>query len=117
MRSIVTTKKLRSCGQKNHLSSFSSKTGRLLRSAQPELMDTLIQASKDGDDSKLLALMNGNILLIEDEVEDDLPYEEEDNKEYKEIADRWLEGLLCKDISVTNEVYAIHNVEFDRQVH
>ncbi|KAL5216700.1 hypothetical protein ABZP36_008101 [Zizania latifolia] len=89
--------------------------GRLLRSAQPELMDTLIQASKDGDDNRLLALMNENILLIEDEVEDDLPYEEEDDKEYKEIADRWLEGLLCKDISVTNEVYAIHNVEFDRQ--
>jgi hypothetical protein len=32
------------------------------------------------------------------------------------IADRGFEGLLCKDISVTNEVYAVHNVEFDRQV-
>jgi hypothetical protein len=32
------------------------------------------------------------------------------------IADRWFEGLLCKDISVTNEVYAVHNIEFDRQV-
>jgi hypothetical protein len=32
------------------------------------------------------------------------------------IADRWFDGLLCKDISITNEVYAIHNVEFDRQV-
>jgi len=32
------------------------------------------------------------------------------------IADRWCAGLLCKDISITNEVYAVHNVEFDRQV-
>jgi hypothetical protein len=32
------------------------------------------------------------------------------------VADRWFDGLLCKDISVTNEVYAVHNVEFDRQV-
>jgi len=32
------------------------------------------------------------------------------------IADRWFDGLLCKDISITNEVYAVHNVEFDRQV-
>jgi hypothetical protein len=33
-----------------------------------------------------------------------------------EIADRWFEGLVYQDIPVTNEVYAIHNVEFDRQV-
>jgi hypothetical protein len=32
------------------------------------------------------------------------------------IADRWFDGLLCKGISVTNEVYAVHNIEFDRQV-
>uniref|UniRef100_A0A0E0P6D4 Uncharacterized protein n=1 Tax=Oryza rufipogon TaxID=4529 RepID=A0A0E0P6D4_ORYRU len=39
----------------------------------------------------------------------------EGDKEHIEIADRWFEGLLSKDISVTNEIYAIHNVEFDRQ--
>ncbi|XP_006652130.1 UPF0307 protein plu4061 [Oryza brachyantha] len=89
--------------------------GRLMRGAQPELMDTLIQASKDGDDNKLLALMSDNTLLMEDEEIEDLPHDEEGDKEYIEIADRWFEGLLCKDISVTNEVYAIHNVEFDRQ--
>lgn len=32
------------------------------------------------------------------------------------IADRWFDGLLSKDISVTNEVYSVHSVEFDRQV-
>ncbi|KAL6841453.1 hypothetical protein ACP4OV_028730 [Aristida adscensionis] len=88
---------------------------RLLRSAQPELMDTLIQASKDGDDSKLNALLSEDTLLVEEEEVEDLPDEEEDDEEYMKIADRWFEGLVCKDISVTNEVYAVHNVEFDRQ--
>ncbi|KAG2655368.1 hypothetical protein PVAP13_1KG007300 [Panicum virgatum] len=87
--------------------------GRLLRNAQPELMDTLIQASKDGDDSKLHALLSEEKLLVEEE---ELPDEEEDDGEYMKIADRWCAGLLCKDISITNEVYAVHNVEFDRQV-
>ncbi|PAN03520.1 hypothetical protein PAHAL_1G005200 [Panicum hallii] len=89
--------------------------GRLLRNAQPELMDTLIQASKDGDDSKLHALLSEEKLLVEDEEVEELPDEEEDDGEYMKIADRWFDGLLCKDISITNEVYAIHNVEFDRQ--
>lgn len=87
--------------------------GRLLRSAQPELMDTLIQASMDGDDSRLHAVLSEDTSLMEDEGVED--YEEEGDEEYMEIADRWFEGLLCKDISVTNEVYAVHNVEFDRQ--
>ncbi|CAM0153118.1 unnamed protein product [Urochloa decumbens] len=89
--------------------------GRLLRDAQPELMDTLIQASKDGGDSKLDTLLRGNTLLVEEEEVKDLPDEEEGDEEYMKIADRWFDGLLCKDISVTNEVYAVHNVEFDRQ--
>ncbi|CAM0153119.1 unnamed protein product [Urochloa decumbens] len=90
--------------------------GRLLRDAQPELMDTLIQASKDGGDSKLDTLLRGNTLLVEEEEVKDLPDEEEGDEEYMKIADRWFDGLLCKDISVTNEVYAVHNVEFDRQI-
>jgi hypothetical protein len=51
--------------------------GRLLRNAQPELMDTLIQASKDGDDSKLHALLSEEKLLVEDEEVEELPDEEE----------------------------------------
>ncbi|RLN08017.1 hypothetical protein C2845_PM11G11900 [Panicum miliaceum] len=89
--------------------------GRLLRNAQPELMDTLIQASKDGDDSKLHALLSEEKSLVEEEEVEELPDEEEDDGEYMKIADRWFDGLLCKDISITNEVYAVHNVEFDRQ--
>ena len=50
------------------------RTGRLLRNAQPELMDTLIQASKDGDDSKLHTFLSEEKLLVEEE---ELPDEEE----------------------------------------
>ncbi|CAM0146341.1 unnamed protein product [Urochloa decumbens] len=52
--------------------------GRLLRDAQPELMDTLIQASKDGGDSKLDTLLRENTLLVEEEEVKDLPDEEEE---------------------------------------
>nr|CAB3448509.1 unnamed protein product [Digitaria exilis] len=89
--------------------------GRLLRNAQPELMDTLIQASKVGGDSKLDTVLSESTLLVEEEEVEDLPDQEKDDEEYMKIADRWFDGLLCKDISVTNEVYAVHNVEFDRQ--
>ncbi|KAF8752718.1 hypothetical protein HU200_011885 [Digitaria exilis] len=89
--------------------------GRLLRNAQPELMDTLIQASKVGGDSKLDTVLSESTLLAEEEEVEDLPDQEKDDEEYMKIADRWFDGLLCKDISVTNEVYAVHNVEFDRQ--
>ncbi|PWZ40894.1 hypothetical protein Zm00014a_042149 [Zea mays] len=90
--------------------------GSLLRDAQPELMDTLIQASKDGDERKLYTLLSEGKLLVEEEEEEeeDLP-DGEENQEYMKIADRWFDGLLCKDISVTNEVYSVHSVEFDRQ--
>jgi hypothetical protein len=53
-------------------------SGRLLRGAQPELMDTLIQYSKDGDDNRLLALMSENTFLMEDEEIEDLPCNEEE---------------------------------------
>jgi len=40
-------------------------------------MDTLIQASKDGDDSKLHALLSEEKLLVEEEKVEELPDEEE----------------------------------------
>lgn len=36
---------------------------------------------------------------------------------YVDIATRWLDGLIDNNSSITKEVYSIHNVEFDRQVH
>ncbi|VAH41138.1 UPF0307 protein YE3790-like [Triticum dicoccoides] len=94
--------------------------GSLLRGAQPELMEDLIHSLKNGDESRIQALLSevaDKSMPIEDEEVGELPHEEEgeENQEYMEIADRWFEGLVCQDIPVTNEVYAIHNVEFDRQ--
>jgi hypothetical protein len=37
-------------------------------------------------------------------------------EEYMQVETRWLEGLICKDPSITKEVYAVYSVEFDRQV-
>lgn len=33
-----------------------------------------------------------------------------------EVASRWVEGMINKDVDITNEVYSISDVEFDRQV-
>ena len=40
-------------------------------------MDTLIQASKDGDESKLHTLLSEGTLLVEEEEVENLPDEEE----------------------------------------
>ncbi|KAM0950390.1 hypothetical protein DsansV1_C04g0040911 [Dioscorea sansibarensis] len=100
--------------------------GRLLRDVQPELMDALIQASKDGDNSKL-GTSSG---LETDDDEEDEEEDEEGEEEgticevqkeegtganYIELATRWFEGLIYKDPLITNEVFSVHNVEFDRQ--
>lgn len=54
--------------------------GRLLRKAPPYLMDALIQASKDGDNSRLLALSGQETWSIEDdEEEEETTYDEEVN--------------------------------------
>lgn len=54
--------------------------GRLLREAQPELMEALIWASKDGDSSRLHALSGGLSVSMEDdeELEDTTDEEEEE---------------------------------------
>jgi hypothetical protein len=54
--------------------------GSLLRSVQPELMETLIQSSKDGDDSRLQALLSeveDKAMQTEDEEVEELSDEEE----------------------------------------
>ncbi|PON70712.1 Ribosome-associated [Parasponia andersonii] len=91
--------------------------GKLLREVQPELMDSLIQATKDGDHSKLQALSSSNTLVFGDGDEEYEDYDSEDEEEgfHIDIATRWLYGLISKDIEITNEVYSVQNVEFDRQ--
>ncbi|PQQ21571.1 uncharacterized protein Pyn_14928 [Prunus yedoensis var. nudiflora] len=93
--------------------------GKMLRDVEPDLMDALIQATKDSDESKLQALSGPETLSIDDneeqEEEEETDYEEEEEGSHIDVATRWFDGLINKDIQITNEVYSISNVEFDRQ--
>ncbi|KAI3464824.1 hypothetical protein Pfo_021487 [Paulownia fortunei] len=92
--------------------------GRLLREVEPELMDGLIQATKDGDQSMFQDLSGTEILVIDDEEEGEEQIAEEDEQEDSmniAVVTRWYDGLINKDISITNEIYSLREVEFDRQ--
>ncbi|KAJ9545940.1 hypothetical protein OSB04_025647 [Centaurea solstitialis] len=94
--------------------------GRLLRDVQPELIDGLIQATKDGDQQKLLELSGSDKLDLGDtgEEEGETDFEDDDDEgldDYHNIATRWFDGLVNKDANITNEIYSLSTVEFDRQ--
>ncbi|XP_048130320.1 UPF0307 protein KPN78578_45570 [Rhodamnia argentea] len=95
--------------------------GKLLREVEPELMDALIEATKDGDHSRLQALSGSEAWVGEDDDDEGDEELEEDHEEVEEssehasIASRWFDGLISKDIQITNEVYSIHTIDFDRQ--
>lgn len=95
--------------------------GKLLRDVEPELMDALIVATKEGDHSRLQALsvsaawVGGDDDEGEEDFEEEHEEEEEESSEHASIASRWFDGLISKDNEITNEVYSIHTVDFDRQ--
>ncbi|XP_071713384.1 uncharacterized protein [Rutidosis leptorrhynchoides] len=93
--------------------------GRLLRDVEPELIDGLIRATKDGDQQKFQELSGSNKSDIGDasEEEEESSYEEDDEGygNYDDIATRWFNGLVNKDATITNEIYSLSTVEFDRQ--
>ncbi|GFP95257.1 hypothetical protein PHJA_001670000 [Phtheirospermum japonicum] len=93
--------------------------GRLLREVEPELMDDLIQATKEGDQSKFQSLAGADILVAEDEEEEEEEEiaEEDEEEESMNInaVTRWYNGLIDKDVIITNEIYSLREVEFDRQ--
>ncbi|KAH6823011.1 hypothetical protein C2S53_015423 [Perilla frutescens var. hirtella] len=72
--------------------------GRLLREVEPEIMDGLIQATKDGDQSKFHDLAGTEI-----------------DSTNVAVVTRWFDGLINKDIGITNEIYSLREVDFDRQ--
>ncbi|XP_052202757.1 uncharacterized protein LOC127808310 isoform X2 [Diospyros lotus] len=94
--------------------------GRLLREVEPELMDGLIEATKDGDQSKFQALSGlENWVVGDDEEEVEEAYyddEDEGSNNYIDVANRWFDGLINKDVNVTKEIYSVQDVDFDRQV-
>ncbi|XP_022140476.1 uncharacterized protein LOC111011113 [Momordica charantia] len=87
--------------------------GKLLRDVDPELMDSLIQATKDGDQG-MLKTLSGSI-AFDDDDDAESEYEEEEEGPHVDTATRWLDGLINKDNNITNEVYSLQSVEFDRQ--
>ncbi|KAB2096515.1 hypothetical protein ES319_A01G113200v1 [Gossypium barbadense] len=94
--------------------------GKLLREVEPELMEALIQATKVGDQKTLQALAGSETQIIEeedDEEEDDNDdqFEYSQSQEFVNTANRWFDGLISKDIEITNEVFSASSVDFDRQ--
>ncbi|XP_057794854.1 uncharacterized protein LOC131011100 isoform X2 [Salvia miltiorrhiza] len=91
--------------------------GRLLRGVEPELMDGLIQAIKDGDQSKFQDLSGTELPIDNDEEAEREVSEEEEEEDFTNMAavTRWFDGLINKDIDITNEIYSLREVDFDRQ--
>ncbi|KAE8704210.1 pathoproteinsis-related thaumatin family protein [Hibiscus syriacus] len=75
--------------------------GKLLREADPELMEALIQGTKVGDQKTLQALSGSKTQIVEEEDDED-PFEYT-SQEFINIANRWFDGLISKDIEITNE--------------
>ncbi|XP_039170796.1 uncharacterized protein LOC104416376 isoform X2 [Eucalyptus grandis] len=93
--------------------------GKLLREVEPELMDALIEATKDGNHSRLRALSVSKVWFGKDDDEEEEDFEqeqeEEEYREHSSIASRWFDGLISKDIQMATEVFSIHAIDFDRQ--
>ncbi|CAH2078101.1 unnamed protein product, partial [Thlaspi arvense] len=96
--------------------------GKMLREVEPDLMDTLINATNQGDHTKLQALISSakdgsddaggsNVDDTETESEDDV----ESSDEYMATAARWFDGLISQNVELTKEVYSLQSVDFDRQ--
>ncbi|XP_034197220.1 uncharacterized protein LOC117612642 isoform X2 [Prunus dulcis] len=74
----------------------------MLREVEPDLMDALIQATKDSDESKLQALSGPETLSIDDNEEqeeaEETDYEEEEEGSHIDVATRWFDSLINKDV-------------------
>ncbi|XP_057835959.1 uncharacterized protein LOC131046277 isoform X1 [Cryptomeria japonica] len=96
--------------------------GGLLRKVQPDLMEAILQATKDGEMDKFHTLpgsdkesMDESVELDGNDIEEEEEMDEEVLVECEETAKRWLEGLILGDSSITKEVFSIYNVDFDRK--
>ncbi|EOA18761.1 hypothetical protein CARUB_v10007357mg [Capsella rubella] len=97
--------------------------GKLLRDVEPDLMDTLIHATKQGDHTTLQALISSAKDVADDagesydddDTETESEEEEERSDEYMAMAARWFDGLISQNVELTKEVYSLQGVDFDRQ--
>ncbi|PHU20972.1 hypothetical protein BC332_12123 [Capsicum chinense] len=132
---------VRSSGDEQHISDFFSAVqalvclylvlvleegSRLLREVEPELMDSLIQATKDGDQTKFQSLSGSELSATEDVDEEVEETESEDDEEARHnlthdsedvtvLVDRWFDGLINKDVNISKEIYSLTEFDFDRQ--
>nr|AAB63609.1 kinesin heavy chain isolog [Arabidopsis thaliana] len=97
-------------------------SGKLLREVEPDLMDTLINATKQGDHSTLQTLISSAKDVADDvgdsyddDTETESEDEEEGSDEYTAMAARWFDGLISQNVELTKEVYSLQSVDFDRQ--
>ncbi|KAL0314566.1 UNVERIFIED_CONTAM: hypothetical protein Sangu_2301000 [Sesamum angustifolium] len=105
------------------LASFSPpQIKRILRVAalEQEVFDALmlVKATKDGDQSKFQDLSGTETLVVDNEEEGEEEIADEEKEEDSmdiAVVNRWFDGLINKDISITNEIYSLQEVEFDRQ--
>ncbi|CAN1824561.1 hypothetical protein LINPERHAP1_LOCUS30815 [Linum perenne] len=95
--------------------------GKLLRDVQPDLMDALIHSTKDGDWSRVKQVSGSEVQIDGDDAKEmEEKFEEEEvqcdrSEEHLEMATRWFDGLISKDVDITKEVYAVPVIDFDRQ--
>lgn len=96
--------------------------GKLLREVEPDLMDTLINATNQGDLTRIQALIASAKEGADDagvsdfnDLETESEDEGESSEEYMAIAARWFDGLISQNVELTKEVYSLQSVDFDRQ--
>lgn len=96
--------------------------GKLLREVEPDLMDTLINATNQGDLTRIQALIasakdGADDAGVSDFIDSETESEDEgeSSEEYVAIAARWFDGLISQNVELTKEVYSLQSVDFDRQ--
>ncbi|CAF2071342.1 UPF0307 protein Asuc_0809 [Brassica napus] len=96
--------------------------GKLLREVEPDLMDTLINATNQGDLTRIQALIasakdGADDAGVSDFIDSETESEDEgeSSEEYVAIAARWFDGLISQNVELTKEVYSLQGVDFDRQ--
>lgn len=91
--------------------------GGMLRTVDPELMEAVIKAIKDGDVDGLFNKSSDSGDADDPVQQENLSSEEDSSDEdhVKNTVERWLQGLLSGDSDVLAEVYSIRSADFNRQ--
>ncbi|KAL3689855.1 hypothetical protein R1sor_016164 [Riccia sorocarpa] len=89
--------------------------GGLLRDVDPETMESVLKAIKDGDVEGLVFVPSGQPDDVDAELEVEVEDEEAKENGTLQQAETWCNGLVAGDRAIEDEVYSIYDVDFDRQ--